>query len=97
MFENIDSVKNNGKKDLADIFERSNIELFLSAFAKESKRSIIAHKVVTIPGVDNKGIEENIKYLYQDINIYNENILLVSNQFLSPIASSATTFTVIIL
>ena len=85
VFENIDSVKNNGKKILANIFERGSISDYAyQRSPRKVKEAITAHKVVTIPGVDNKGIEENIKYLYQDINIYDENILLVSNQFLSP-------------
>ena len=92
VFENIDSVKNNGKKILPIYLKEEISNCSYQRSPHKVKEAIIAHKVVTIPGVDNKGIEENIKYLYQDINIFNENILLVSNQFLSPIASSATTF-----
>ena len=92
VFENIDSVKNDGKKILPIYLKEEISNYSYQRSPHKVKEDIIAHKVVTIPGVDNKGIEENIKYLYQDINIYNENILLVSNQFLSPIASSATTF-----
>lgn len=92
VFENIDSVKNDGKKILPIYLKEQISSYSYQHSTHKVKEDIIAHKVVTIPGVDNKGIEENIKYLYQDINIYNENILLVSNQFLSPIASSATTF-----
>lgn len=92
VFENIDSVKNNGKKILPVYLKEVISNYSYQRSPHKIKEAITAHKVVTIPGVDNKGIEENIKYLYQDINIFKENISLVSNQFLSPIASSATTF-----
>lgn len=92
VFENIDSVKNNGKKILPVYLKEVISNYSYQRSPHKVKEAITAHKVVTIPGVDNKGIEENIKYLYQDINIFNENISLVSNQFLSPIATSATTF-----
>ena len=98
VFENIDSVKNNGKKILPIYLKESISDYAYQRSPRKVKEAITAHKVVTIPGVDNKGIEENIKYLYQDINIYNENILLVSNQFLSPYCLfMQQLFTVIIL
>ncbi len=92
VFENIDSLKNNGKKILPMYLKEEMSNYYYQRSPRKVKQIIKAHKVVTIPGIDNKGIGENIKYLYQDINIYNENISLVSNQFLSPIAISAPTF-----
>jgi len=42
--------------------------------------------------VDNDGLSAYFNKLYQDIDIYESNIELVTNQFLSPIASSSPTF-----
>ncbi|HLT86236.1 MAG TPA: DUF5686 family protein [Sphingobacterium sp.] len=42
--------------------------------------------------VDNDGLSAYFNKLYQDIDIYESNIELVTNQFLSPIAGSSPTF-----
>lgn len=42
--------------------------------------------------VDNSGLSAYFNKLYQDIDIYESNIELVTNQFLSPIAGSSPTF-----
>lgn len=42
--------------------------------------------------VDNNGLSAYFNKLYQDIDIYDSNIELVTNQFLSPIAGSSPTF-----
>ncbi|WP_437918306.1 DUF5686 family protein [Sphingobacterium sp. LRF_L2] len=42
--------------------------------------------------IDNNGLSAYFNKLYQDIDIYESNIELVTNQFLSPIAGSSPTF-----
>src|SRR5690606_23410729 len=42
--------------------------------------------------VDNNGLSAYFNKLYQDIDIYESNVELVTNQFLSPIASASPTF-----
>ena len=42
--------------------------------------------------IDNNGMSAYFNKLYQDIDIYDSNIELVTNQFLSPIAGSSPTF-----
>jgi len=42
--------------------------------------------------IDNKGVSTFLNFLYQDIDIYDNNILLLTNQLLSPIASSGPLF-----
>lgn len=92
VFENIDSLKNNGKKILPVYLKEEISNNYYQRSPRKVKEVIKAHKAVTFAGFDNKGIEDNIKYLYQDINIYDNNITFLSNQFLSPIAGSAPTF-----
>lgn len=92
LFENIDSLQSNGEKILPMYLKEDLSTYYYQRSPRKVKEIIKAHKVVTIPGVDNKGIEENIKYLYQDVDIYDNNISLVSNRFLSPIANSANVF-----
>lgn len=42
--------------------------------------------------LNDQGTETYTKYLYQDINIYDNNITMLANQFISPIANLAPTF-----
>ncbi|RFZ90756.1 carboxypeptidase-like regulatory domain-containing protein [Mucilaginibacter conchicola] len=42
--------------------------------------------------VDNNGLKSYFDRMYQDINIYDNNVSLLSNQLLSPISDSAPTF-----
>ena len=92
VFENIDSLKNNGKKILPVYLKEEISNNYYQRSPRKVKEVVKAHKAVTFAGFDNKGIEDNIKYLYQDINIYDNNITFLSNQFLSPIAGTAPTF-----
>jgi hypothetical protein len=42
--------------------------------------------------LDSKGISAHLDYLYQNINIYDNEILFLTNKFVSPIAKSAPVF-----
>ncbi|HTD98313.1 MAG TPA: DUF5686 family protein [Mucilaginibacter sp.] len=42
--------------------------------------------------IDNEGLTQYFKHLYYEVDIYSNNIFLVSVQFLSPISNSAPTF-----
>lgn len=42
--------------------------------------------------IDNDGLNQYIKHIYTDVNIYDNNVMLITNQFLSPIANGAPTF-----
>jgi hypothetical protein len=42
--------------------------------------------------VDNNGISSYVNRLYADIDVYENNITILTNQFLSPVAGSAPTF-----
>ena len=60
---------------------------------KASNEIVKANKMVSLEGyLDNQGMTGYIKYLYEDINIYESNILFLTNQFISPISGTATTF-----
>jgi len=90
VFENIDSL--NGEQVLPVYLKENISKHYFRKSPSEEKDILEAHKAVSLNGFDNRGIEDNIKYLYQDIDIYNNNVPLLSTQFLSPIASNATTF-----
>lgn len=92
VFENIDSLKENGKRILPVYLKESFAKQFYRNSPRLQKEVVKAHKVVSFAGFDNKGIEDNIKYLYQDIDLYKNEISFLSNQFLSPVSPNARLF-----
>ena len=92
MFESTDSTAKTGKEILPMYMKESISNNYYRKSPKSEKEVVTASKKVSFEGIDNKGLEDNIKYLYTDINIYDNNISLLSNQFLSPVARSAPTF-----
>jgi hypothetical protein len=92
VFENIDSLKSSGDKILPVYLTENISDIYYQKSPQKQKEVQKAHKAVSFAGFDNQGIENNIKYLYQDVDIYQNNISLVSNQFLSPIAGTAPAF-----
>ncbi len=92
MFESTDSTATNGKEILPIYMKETISDYYYRKSPKNEKEIIKSNKTVHFEGLDNKGIDDNIKYMYQDVEIYDNNITLLTNQFLSPIANSAPTF-----
>ena len=91
MFEQADSTDNAG--EILPIYMKEVLSNhYYRKSPKDDKQIIKSQKMVNFQGLDNKGLDDNIKYMYQDINIYDNNILMLTNQFLSPIAPSAPAF-----
>lgn len=92
VFDNMDTVKMSGQRILP-IYIKESLSDFYFKKPNSVKEIVTANKMVSFDGyLDDQGLMEYFKYLYQDINIYDNNIALLSNQFLSPIANSAPTF-----
>jgi hypothetical protein len=91
LFREQDSTNIGGKNLLPVYMEEklSNNFYRKSPFAK--KQVIEASKQVTYDEkfVDNQGLTTYFNRMYQDINIYDNNISLLSNQLLSPISDNA--------
>lgn len=93
VFENMDSSKLEGKPVLPMYLKETLSENWYRKSPKAEKELIKAEKMVSFDGyVDNGGLNEYLKYLYQDIDIYESNITLLTNQFISPIAGMSPTF-----
>ncbi|RYF11635.1 MAG: carboxypeptidase-like regulatory domain-containing protein, partial [Flavobacteriales bacterium] len=67
---------------------------YLSFDPTRSKTVVLAEKQVEFDNrfIDNQGMKAYFDRMYQNINIYDNNISVMSNDFLSPIANSAPTF-----
>jgi hypothetical protein len=88
VFDNMDTSKLEGKPVLPIYLKETLSEKWYRKSPKVEKELIKADKMVSFDGyVDNSGLNEYLKYMYQDIDIYANNITLLTNQFISPIAS----------
>lgn len=93
VFENIDTTRLGGKPVLPVYLKESISGVRYRKKPRAQKEVIKANKTVAFEGyVDNQGLDAYMKYLYQDINIYDNNITLLTNQFLSPIANLSPAF-----
>lgn len=93
VFENVDSTTLAGTKILPVYLKETLSDYYYRKTPRQTKEIVKANKMVSFEGyVDNQGMTDYLKYLYQDINIYNNDISFLTNQFLSPIAKTAPSF-----
>jgi len=93
IFENIDTSKLDGKPVLPVYLKESLSDVYFRKSPSIRKEKVIANKAVAFEGyIDNQGLDMYMKYLYQDINIYDNNITLLTNQFISPISAMSPVF-----
>ena len=93
IFYNIDSSRVDGKKNIPMFLKESQSEVYFRKSPKAKKEIIKAEKNIQFDEyIDNKGLTANIKYLYTDIDIYDNEIFFLSNKFLSPVANTAPIF-----
>lgn len=59
---------------------------------KSDMKQIKAVQKVRFPLLDEEGLERYLRYLYQDVNIYDNYVVLLTDHFLSPIANNAPLF-----
>jgi hypothetical protein len=94
LFDKQDSTKIGGKNILPVYMEEKLSQNYAQNNPDKKKSIILADKHVNFdnPLIDNKGLSQYFERMYADIDIYSNNISLVSNQFLSPIADASPTF-----
>lgn len=92
--ENIDTTKVVDKAILPLYMEEVLSDNYQKFSPNKSKKIVKGEKKVTLNEdfFDNAGFGTYLKHIYQKIDIYDDNISLLTNQFLSPIAESAPTF-----
>ncbi|MDO8367660.1 MAG: DUF5686 family protein, partial [Saprospiraceae bacterium] len=93
VFENIDTTKLAGLP-VTPIFLQENVmDYFSQSDPKQWKKYIKASKSVRFGEmVDDEGLDKGLQYLYQDVDIYNNYVNMLSDQFMSPIAKNAPLF-----
>jgi hypothetical protein len=93
LLDNRDSTTVPGKS-LLPVYMDERISSTYLRKAPEAKKTIVkAEKKVNFgESVDNEGINAYLNRMYADVDIYANNIFLMTNQFLSPIADGAPAF-----
>ncbi len=93
ILENVDTTSLEGRSILPIYVEEKLTQKFLRKDPNADKTIVLGEKKVNYGDfLDNAGISEYLNSLYADINIYDNNIALLNNQFLSPIADIAPVF-----
>ncbi len=93
VFNNMDSSKLKGKAILPLYIKETLSDVHYRKNPKQQKEVVKGSKMTTFEGyLDNNGLAAYLNYLYQDIDIYDNDIMLFTNRFLSPIANVSPTF-----
>ncbi|MBB5637876.1 hypothetical protein HDE68_003801 [Pedobacter cryoconitis] len=94
LFEQQDSTKIGGKLLLPVYMEEKVTQNYLQKNPGKKKTIVVGDKHVNYDSkfIDTEGLTKYFERMYADINIYDGNISLMSNQFLSPIADASPTF-----
>ncbi len=92
IFNYVDTADINGKPYLPIFLKETSSIVYFRKKPKEQKEYVNGSKMIGFHDyIDNEGVGFMIDNMYQDIDIYNNNITLLTNQFISPISNIAPT------
>src|ERR1700744_166189 len=93
LLDNRDSTMIPGKSLLPIYLDEKLSETYYRKNPEKKRTVVLGEKGVNFGSyIDNEGLGQYFKHLYYDVDIYTNNIFLVSVMFLSPISNSAPTF-----
>ncbi|RFZ94581.1 carboxypeptidase-like regulatory domain-containing protein [Mucilaginibacter conchicola] len=93
IFENKDSTTYAGKTLLPIYMKERLTQVFYRKNPEVTRNRILGEKSVDFgPGFDTEGIGQYFQHLYAKVDIYDNDVLLLGRQFLSPISDNAPTF-----
>lgn len=93
VIDNRDSTSVPGKSLLPVYLDEKLSQVYYRKSPEKTKTDILAQKKVDFgAAVDAEGISQYFKHMYADIDIYQNSIFLMTNNFLSPIANGGPTF-----
>jgi hypothetical protein len=93
VFDNVDTTIVPGSELIPIYLKESLSDNYFRKDPHTAKEIVKAEKLVRFDEyINRRSVAASIDYLYQDVNIYDNDINLMTNQFLSPIASLAPTF-----
>jgi len=92
IFNYVDTAEINGKPYLPIYLKETTSEVYYRKKVKSKKEYINGVKTIGFNEyIDDDGMGFMMDNLYQEIDIYNNNIILLTNQFISPISNLAPT------
>jgi len=93
VLDNQDSTSVPGKRLLPLFLNEKVMQTYYRKKPEKTKSVILGEKSVDFGDqVDNAGLSEYLKHMYYNIDIYDNSIFLMTNNFLSPIADSGPTY-----
>jgi hypothetical protein len=93
VFDNLDTTKSSNKNILPLFIKEARSDKYYRKDPEATKEIVRAEKTTNLDEyLDNKGVSANLNYLYQHVNIYDNEILFLTNTFISPIANNAPIF-----
>ena len=93
VFDNGDTSKIEGKSVSPVYLEETISKNYYQKKPERNKTVIVAQKKVDFGEfIDSRGVSTYLNRLYEDVDIYSNNLSLLTNQFLSPVADMAPTF-----
>jgi hypothetical protein len=93
LLENVDTSKVEGKSLVPVYLEEKLSDDYYKKDPERTKSFVLGNKKVDYGQfIDTKGVGTFLKRFYEDVNVYDNNVSLFTNTFLSPIAESAPSF-----
>jgi len=93
LLDNRDSTTIPGKNLLPIYLDEKLSQNYYRKSPEKTKTILLGEKGVNFGSyIDNEGLGQYFKHMYYKVDIYDNNIFLMTNQFLSPICNSAPTF-----
>ncbi|RLD75608.1 MAG: carboxypeptidase-like regulatory domain-containing protein, partial [Bacteroidetes bacterium] len=88
IFDYVDTSKVNGKPYLPVFLKETKSKVYYRKLPKTQKDYISGTNMIGFHDyIDNDGVSYLIDYLYEDIDIYDNTINLITNQFISPLSN----------
>jgi Family of unknown function (DUF5686)/CarboxypepD_reg-like domain len=92
IFENVDTNQTNGKVALPVYLRERLLNVYYRKNPKAEKEYISGEQQVGLEGyLDSDGISEYLNSMYQNVDIYDAKIMLLTNQFVGPLSAIAPT------
>ncbi len=93
VFDNADTSKIEGRSVAPVYLEETISKNYYQKKPERNKTIITAQQKVDFGEfIDSRGVSTYLNRLYEDVDIYSNNLSLLTNQFLSPVAEMAPTF-----
>jgi len=88
VFNYVDTADLNGKPYLPVYIQEKSSKIYYRKTPKDQKEFILGTKMIGFHDyIDNEGVNYMIDNMYQEIDLYNDDITLLTNQFISPLSS----------